>query len=316
MIPDMRAASPPDGRLTIGTLSAATGIPPETIRTWERRYGFPKAERKPSGHRVYPLTAVPRLRRVAQAIARGHRPAQVVPASESALEALLAAFPMVPTPSAHRSAPGAIADDFGATDVATLLDAAHNFDATGLRRGFHSGWARLAPLGFLEQRATPFLTAVGDAWAAGTMGVRHEHFASAALGDFLRVARLPLDERAGGPWIGLATLPGEQHGLGLEMAALVFALRGCRALVLGVDTPPAQIVALTREVTLRAVALSLIRRRPARDVGPSIAGLRRGLPGTVSLLVGGAGAKVLKQSGITILPTLADLDRWAAEAAA
>ena len=316
MIPDMRAAPPPDGRLTIGTLSAATGIPPETIRTWERRYGFPKAERKPSGHRVYPLTAVPRLRRVAQAIARGHRPAQVVPASESALEALLAAFPMVPTPSPRRSAPAAIADDFGATDVATLLDAARSFDATGLRRGFHSGWARLGPLGFLEQRATPFLTAVGDAWAAGTMGVRHEHFASAALGDFLRAARLPLDERAGGQWIVLATLPGERHGLGLEMAALVFALRGWRALVLGVDTPPAQIVALTRDVTLRAVALSLIRRRPARDVGPSIAGLRRGLPGTVSLLVGGAGAKVLKQSGINILTTLADLDRWAAEGAA
>lgn len=312
MIPDMRPAPPPDGRLTIGTLSAATGIPPETIRTWERRYGFPKAARKPSGHRVYPLAAVPRLRRVAQAIARGHRPAQVVPASESALEALLAAFPMVPSPSAHRSAPAPIAD-FGATDVATLLDAARSFDATGLRRGFHSGWARLGPLGFLEQGATPFLTAVGDAWAAGTMGVRHEHFASAALGDFMRAARLPHDERAGGPWIVLATLPGEQHGLGLEMAALVLALRGWRALVLGVDTPPAQIVALTREVTLRAVALSLIRQRLARDVGPSIAGLRRGLPRTVSLLVGGAGAKVLKQRGIITLPTLADLDRWAAE---
>jgi methanogenic corrinoid protein MtbC1 len=303
-----------DGRLTIGTLSAATGIPPETIRTWERRYGFPKAERKPSGHRVYALAAVPRLRRVAQAIARGHRPAQVVPASESALEALLAAFPMVPSPSPAVPIP----DESGATDVAVLVDAAHRFDATGLRRGFQSAWARLGPLEFLEQRATPFLAAVGEAWAAGTMGVRHEHFASAALGDFLRSVRLPLDERAGGPWIVLATLPGEQHGLGLQMAALMFALRGWRTLVLGVDTPPAQIVALTREVDVRAVALSLIRRRPPREVMPHLTALRRQLPRGVMLIVGGSGAPQGRphKSGITVFPDLGGADRWAALAQA
>ncbi|HET9384683.1 MAG TPA: MerR family DNA-binding transcriptional regulator [Gemmatimonadales bacterium] len=314
----MRAAPTPDGRLTIGTLSAATGIPPETIRTWERRYGFPKAERKPSGHRVYPLAAVPRLRRVAQAIARGHRPAQVVPASESALAALLAAFPMVPSPSAPGSPAAPIPDDSGATDVAALIDAARRFDSTGLRRGFQSGWARLGSLRFLEQRATPFLVAVGDAWAAGTMGVRHEHFASAALGDFLRAARVPVDERAGGPWVVLATLPGEQHGLGLEMAALVFALRGWRALVLGVDTPPAQIVALTREVEVRVVALSLIRRRPSRDVMPHLTALRRQLPRSVSLILGGSGVALgkLGKNGITVVPDLGALDRWAAVAPA
>lgn len=311
MIPGMRSVpSPSDGQLTIGTLSAATGIPPETIRTWERRYGFPKAERKPSGHRVYPLAAVPRLRRVAQAIARGHRPAQVVPASETALEAMLAAFPMVPSPAPATPRP----DESGAAEVAALLDATRRFDSTGLRRGFQSGWARLGPLGFLEQRATPFLVAVGDAWAARTMGVRHEHFASAALGDFLRSARLPLDERAGGPWIVLATLPGEQHGLGLEMAALVFALRGWRTLVLGVDTPPAQIVALTQEVAVRAVALSVVRRRPSRDVLSHLKALRRQLPRGMTLMVGGSGAAagMLPKSGITLFPDLAALDSWAA----
>ena len=61
------------GKLSIGALSRVTGIPPETLRTWEQRYGFPLPERKPSGHRVYPVTSVPRLRRIAEALARGHR---------------------------------------------------------------------------------------------------------------------------------------------------------------------------------------------------------------------------------------------------
>ena len=54
-------------RLSIGALSRATGIPVETLRTWESRYGYPVPERRPSGHRVYPLESVPRLRRIAEA---------------------------------------------------------------------------------------------------------------------------------------------------------------------------------------------------------------------------------------------------------
>jgi len=51
-------------RLSIGALSRATGIPVETLRTWEGRYGFPVPERRPSGHRVYALSTIPRLRRI------------------------------------------------------------------------------------------------------------------------------------------------------------------------------------------------------------------------------------------------------------
>ena len=64
--------------LSIGALSRAAGIPVQTLRTWETRYGFPEAVRRPSGHRVYPVSVVTHLRRIAEAIARGHRAGQVV----------------------------------------------------------------------------------------------------------------------------------------------------------------------------------------------------------------------------------------------
>ena len=53
------------GMLSIGALARATSIRVETLRTWERRYGYPLPERKPSGHRVYPVASVSRLRRIA-----------------------------------------------------------------------------------------------------------------------------------------------------------------------------------------------------------------------------------------------------------
>ena len=37
----------------IGTVSARTGVPEAVLRSWEARYGFPRPERLPGGHRRY-----------------------------------------------------------------------------------------------------------------------------------------------------------------------------------------------------------------------------------------------------------------------
>jgi len=304
---------PADGLLSIGALSAATGVPVETIRTWERRYGYPRPERKPSGHRVYPLVAVPRLRRMAEAIARGHRAAEVVGGSDKVLDALLRiSVPPAPLPAPSAAAPPPASS-------ADLLARVTAFDGEALKRAFHRDWAMLGPLAFLATRASPFLTAVGEAWADGKIDVRHEHFASAALGDFLRAVRLPLDERATGPIVVLATLPGEPHTLGLEMAALVLALAGWRVLYLGAETPPEQVTALAHEAPLRAVALSIVDPRTVAASIPAIEEMRRLLPRDVTLVLGGAAAesagRSLASPGVLAFADLPALDGWARAAA-
>jgi MerR family transcriptional regulator, light-induced transcriptional regulator len=294
------------GLLTIGALSTATGIPVDTIRTWERRYGYPLPERKPSGHRVYALSTVPRLRRVAQAIARGHRAAEVLPATERALEVLLASLPPAITEPAGPRADAA-SGMLMPVDAREVLQWIRGFDAERLKRWFQTDWARLGPLQFLEYRAAAFLRAVGDAWAAKELEVRHEHFASAVLGDFLRSVRQPLEDRARGPIAALATLPGELHGLGLEMAALVFALADWRPLILGVDTPIDQIAALTEEVPIAVVALSCVEPQDSRRTA-QVRALRRRLPRHLPLVIGGSGAPDV--AGTVSLPDLPALERW------
>jgi MerR family transcriptional regulator, light-induced transcriptional regulator len=307
MSPVAKSREPAVGLLSIGALSAATGIPVETLRTWERRYGYPRPERKPSGHRVYPVAAVPRLRRVARAIARGHRAAEVLRASEAALEQLL------DVPMGEAAPLSMVEPPAPAVEPGDLLGAVRAFNAEQLRRAFHADWARLGPLRFLEERAAPFLVALGTAWAERRLDVRHEHFGSACLGDFLRTVRLPLDERARGPLVAVTTLPGETHGLGLQMAALVLALAGWRVLVLGTETPAEQIAALARDAPLAAVALSLVKT-DGRHERRELVALRRRLPRTVALLLGGAAAKPVP--GTTTLASLTDLDRWARNVAA
>jgi hypothetical protein len=245
---------------------------------------------------VYRLDTVPRLRRIAEAMRRGHRAAEVLGAPEDVLDALLEAMPAFPQSGVHGEA----------ADPADLLALVGTFNADALKRVLLGDWARLGPLQFLERRAGPLLTEVGNAWSDGRLDVRHEHFASSVVGDLLRAVRAPLDDRAAGPVAALATLPGELHGLGLQMCALVFALAGWRALILGVDTPIGQVAALVREAPVSAVAVSCVRRSRTG----ALETLRESLPRRVPLLVGGAGAPSPPPRGIERLPDLGALDRW------
>jgi methanogenic corrinoid protein MtbC1 len=243
---------------------------------------------------------------VAQAIARGHRAAEVLPASESALEVLLASLP--PAIAEPASLPSGI---LMPADASEVLQWIRDFDVERLKRWFQTDWARLGPLQFLEYRAAAFLQAVGDAWAQQELAVRHEHLASAVLGDFLRSVRAPLDDRARGPIVAMATLPGELHGLGLQMAAIVFAIAGWRVLVLGVDTPIEQIAALTGEIPIGAVALSSVQPPDEKGIA-HLRTLRRQLPRHIPLILGGSGAPRSIQNTV-VLSALPALERWLSE---
>jgi len=297
--------------LSIGALSRATGIAVETLRTWESRYGFPVPERKPSGHRVYPVSAAPRLRRIAQALSLGHRAGQVVGVSEEALGRLLET-----SAAAQPSPPAAAAAAFPpAEDLAGQLRLVKAFDGERLRRSFLADWARMGPVEFLESSVGPLVRAVGEAWEQNDLEIRHEHVVSERIGDLLRSLRMPLEERATGPLVAFATLPGEAHGLGLQMAALVLAAAGCRVLYLGTEVPIPQVAALARDLAARAVAVSVSSATKGTASATALRRLREALPRRVLLVVGGDGAPA-SRPGIDSVHSLRDLDAWGRRATA
>jgi DNA-binding transcriptional MerR regulator len=60
---------------SIGAVARMLDIPPATLRTWEERYGLPKPERSPGGHRLYSRDQVGQLRFVKAQLAAGMAPA-------------------------------------------------------------------------------------------------------------------------------------------------------------------------------------------------------------------------------------------------
>ncbi len=298
------AASRP---LSIGALSRATRIPVETLRTWERRYGSPMPVRKPSGHRVYPASAVEHLRRVGRLLSQGHRPGEILRLSTRQLDALLSLAEPAVVRGPGTNEPGRAPDESPALMIRELLRETMDLDREALMQGLRAAWTRFGPLRFLEEVAGGFMVEVGRAWHAKTLEVRHEHFASACLSDFLRGVREPYDHQARGPRVVAAMLPEEEHEGGLLITSALMALRGYRVLYLGASTPVEQIAEAALASHAEAVAISVSAAMPRQRSASAIAALRKALPHRLPLWVGGAGAPSASR-GVERFESLAALD--------
>ena len=288
----------------IGALARATGVPVETIRTWERRYGFPSAQRLPSGHRRYAAEAITQLRWIKRALDAGFRASHLAGLTSEELQSLVTQAEGSPAPPA--SAP---------EDVALWLAAVAALDATALERHLTSASGRLGLLAFLDEAVGTFLRAVGDRWAVGVFSVAQEHFASEVLRDFLAARWRPLAERARGPAVVLSTLPGEAHHLGLHMAATAAALAGLRLVFLGPDTPSSDTARVAEEAGAFAVLVSISTAAQAGTARRELAALRGALPVGVALVAGGGGAPP-DAPGVQRMEAFATLYEWCQGAAA
>ena len=299
--------SPDPGLLTIGALARATNIPVQTLRTWERRYHSPQPTRKPSGHRLYPVSLVGRLHKVARLLDRGHRAGEILPLASGELDSLLALSGVRGERSETAASIATRGADPAGLEMREMLHAVKELARDTLISAMRRGWARLGPLQFLGQCAAPLMEEVGAAWHAGELDIRHEHFATACLASFLREVRAPFDHQARGPRVIAAMLPGDAHEGGLLMASVILAVRGCRLVYLGAGMPVEQIATAAREGEVQAVALSISATFPPRQAGKAVAELRAALPRRMPLWVGGAGA-TKPPKGVERFETLEALD--------
>ena len=292
----MTGTADPQGELiAIGEVAATTGIAPETLRMWERRYGRPVAVRLPSGHRRYTAEQVRWLRRVAEALAHGHRPGRVVPLDDADLEQLLGSV---------------TADGVADEEVERLLGWAQDMRGLEICAALEARWDKQRPVAFMSGTLASFLRAVGRAWTEGRLEIRHEHFVTELVQELLQRLRAQYPRARPGRAVLLATLPDERHGLGLHMAALLCAARGVPYHLLGVDTPLEEIAAATAELRdVAMVAISVSLSTGGVETDRRLAALRDLLPGDVRLVVGGEGARGVRRGPRGVEYT-DDLEAW------
>ena len=290
--------------LSIGTLSSATGVPVDTLRTWERRYGFPVPTTRTGGsHRRYAAETIVQVRLIVRALELGHRPSAVVGRDPEELRRLVdaASVPAVPPEAkpapATRAAPTALAAHAGAEPSADpevlerWMHLTHDMDGEGLTSEFQRSLAGMPAIDFLEHRMGPYLHEMGEQWARGALRVSQEHYASEKAREFLNAQWRGANEgNRGAVAAVLATPPGEPHALGLHMAAWVIALAGAHVVFLGANTPMAEVAFAVERHSAQGVVLSAAAGYSG-NLAAELKELGARLPRPVKVVLGGAGAR-------------------------
>lgn len=283
--------------MTIGALSKATDVPPETLRTWERRYGFPKPVRLDSGHRRYVPETVEHIQLVNQALEAGHRPGNVLALSMDDLLELLGEKPQ--------------GSDLPLLDQWMLHVTQLQKDK--LAHELEQQWFANGALTFLEDVLTPFIRRIGQQWYNGQLAVFHEQFASGVITDFLERQWRPLAEKSAisNKSALLCTLPGEYHAIGLHMVACLLAVAGWQVDMLGTDLEPGTIVNATLDKKPDAVMVSISAASNPTATEKSVHTLHDLLkPIKVPIIIGGGGAS-FEVSGVDRVQSLRQLFQWA-----
>jgi len=276
----MTVASSASEPLSIAAVERETGVSKDTLRIWERRYGFPQPTRNAFGERSYPLDQVARLRLIRRLMDQGLRPGRIFAMSAVELESQVAGTPSAAPLSALH-------------DLALYLLKTHQ--TAELRRELNQAVVRDGLFRFLTESAAPLATLVGEAWMRGEIHVFEEHLFTEQLQGVLRQAISQVPTAGGSPRVLLSTLPGEQHGLGLLMAEAACALEGAECVSLGVQTPVAELAAAALAKRADVVAVSFSANFPAAGLQEAVKSLRAALPTGVELWCGGAGAARLKR---------------------
>jgi DNA-binding transcriptional MerR regulator len=254
------------GALRIGELSRRSGVSPELLRAWERRYGLLQPTRSAGGLRLYSPDDLFRVQAMQQYLADGYAAAE---AAVLAVQATGRRGAETATPTAKE-------------ELATALA---SFDDADAHTVFDTLLARLSIDTLLRDVIVPYLHELGERWERGEVSIAQEHFASALLrGRLLGLARGW--GRGVGPVAVLACAPGEQHDLGLLVFGLALRARGWRIVYLGTDTPIGSIADVARSRSPAAVVISAVDPRTFRRHAEEL----RQLAVDSRVCLGGAGA--------------------------
>ena len=309
---DSAVALPPrlaeESLLSIAAVERETGLGKDTLRAWERRYGFPVPQRDAAGIRGYPRPLVDRLALIRRALLSGQRPGRLLTMPAAELDAVLAALAATPALRTHAHAAGGA----NALDLADGLRALRTGGADALRHWLTRGLARTGLASFVVDGVAPLTVEVGAAWLDGRIAVYEEHLYSEAVQAVLRSAMVPFQAglEAHPPRLLLTTVPGEAHGLGLLMAEALLTLQASHCLSLGTQTPIADIVAAAAAHRIDVVALSFAESLAAAQALPALAELRASLPGRVEIWAGGGSPALrgLRIEGIRVMSHLVEID--------
>lgn len=265
----------------LGVVVQETGIHPDTLRAWERRYGLPSPERSEGGHRLYSREDIRTVKwllerqeegmRIGQAVdlwrelrKAGRDPFQRYPLNGEGPASLLQ-----PGDGRQVDGEGERLDSFRQA----WLQAGFNYDETTADEVFTAALARFPVEIAAYEILLKGLRVVGEKWYRGEISVPCEHFVSSLAEKRVQALLAGLPSPVHDQQIVLACAPGEWHTFSLLLVRLFLRRQGHPVRYLGAAVPAEDLVAVLRSAPTALVILSAHMLSTAGRLYPLLKGL-------------------------------------------
>ena len=216
-----------------------TGLKPDTLRAWERRYSLPEPNRTSGGHRLYSQQDINTLKwllaRQEEGLSiravnlwrslksEGRDPLQVTPLGHG--EEVQLAYPTIES------------DNTIVELRRAWVKACTAFDERKAEMVLNQAFSYYAPEIVCFELLQKALAEIGSGWYEGAVTVQQEHFASALAERRLNslLSASPAPTRSGRVIVGCA--PGDIHTFSTLLVTYLLRRRGWDVIYLGADVP-------------------------------------------------------------------------------
>ena len=266
----------------IRAVSRLTGLNPDTIRAWERRYRAIIPVRN-GRSRAFNQDQIQRLLLLREVIGRGHSIGQIASMTDDQLRELLSRSAAMVKNSLGRLAPSKSAPPL----LAPILQAVDAFNPAAANEEITRLSLLLPMPDLIHQAILPLMRIVGERRHRGAWGTAQEHLISALLrnlmGTLVRINR----PRPAAPKVLATTPSGEHHEFGALVSAILASSFGMEVIYLGPNLPAGDLVFAAERCGPDVIVLGLTNPQPQRNTLEDLAWIADRIPSGIELWLGG-----------------------------
>lgn len=235
-----------------------TGVKPDTLRAWERRYGLPTPDRTNGGHRLYSQSDIDTIKWLlarqeeGMSISRAVKLWRNIESKGEDPFAEMGDAPQEPELAIPDHTTSAALDELREAWV----DACMNFDEAKAERILAQAFALYSPITACIELLQKGMSQIGEQWYNDEASVQQEHFASALALRRINalVAAAPPPTRDGRILIGCP--PQEAHTFAPLLLTLMLRYRGWEVLYLGANVPMTRFEATIQSINPHLIVLT------------------------------------------------------------
>ncbi|MGD2156159.1 MAG: MerR family transcriptional regulator [Anaerolineales bacterium] len=234
-----------------------TGIKPDTLRAWERRYGLPEPARTEGGHRIYSPRDIEIIKWLINRQKEGLSISRAVKLWQSIKDEGRdplqdeGMMPSITTPETDLPS-GSVIEDYRESWVKACLDFNGTLADSVLTQAFAIYPIETVSVEVLQKG----LADIGSRWYMGEISVQQEHYATALAHRRINsiISGLPDPTRSGRILVGCP--PEEEHSFPLLLITLLLRLRSWDVIYLGANVPVGRFKDTMQTVNPRLIVLA------------------------------------------------------------